>query len=310
MPVKFHIPDIARNFNFNMVLLMIMQEHPEMFRDGVQIASVYGEFPTSLWNGGVRAGGGFAPDDAEYVTKELNSRGIAVNFTYTNSLLNQSHLQDDWCRKCLHTADRPDRLNGVIVASPVLEKHLRAKYPNYRILASDAIAYDSFDALCEAMEKYDSVLIDYSLNAHPELLEKLPHKERAVLLVNCLCIPDCPRRKAHIQFLSRTQLAYSAHCNRFGPQAAFHNPETFACPYLEHTIYHAQKQPTFLSPDKVFDTLVPMGFEQFRIEGRWSSPLSNLESYVCYLAKPEARDELRLMYLLNLQQNGILRYDG
>lgn len=310
MSVKFHIPGLARSFNLNMVLLMLMHEFPEQFREDVSIGSFWGEFPSSVWNGGIRSTAGFSEEDVSYVISELNGRGIAVRYTFTNVLVNQSHLGDRWCNRCMKLADTPDSKNGVIVASPVLEKHLRAKYPHFRYISSDAKQITDFDALCAELEQYDSVLIDYSLNANTELLEKLPHKERAELLVNCVCPPECPRRKGHIQYLGRTQIAYAQHVSRFGLQAAFHNPESFQCPYLGKTYYQNTDNPTLLTPEKVFETLVPMGFENFRIEGRWSSPLSVLDTYLNYLAKPEYRDQLRLTYLLNLEQNGILRFEG
>ena len=310
MAVRFHIPGLARTFNVNMVLLMLMQEYPDQFREGVSVGSFYGEFPTSLWNGGIRSAAGFREEDAEYVIRELNGRGIAVRYTFTNPLVNQNHLNDAWCNRCMKLANTADAKNGVIVASPVLEKHLRAKYPGFRYISSDAKQITDFDALCAELEKYDTVLVDYNFNSDLEKLGTLPHKERAELLVNCVCPPECPRRKGHIQYLARTQTAYAQHVARFGANAAFRNPESFQCPYLENTFYDLSENPTFLSPETVFEKLVPMGFTEFRIEGRWSSPLSCAETCLQYLAKPEYRDALRLKYLLNLEQNGIYRFEG
>lgn len=50
--VKFHLPDFAGYFKFNLVFVEILKRYLEYFRDGVEIASVYGTFPPAIWNGG------------------------------------------------------------------------------------------------------------------------------------------------------------------------------------------------------------------------------------------------------------------
>ena len=50
--VKFHLPGLRYNFPLNMFWLSLMEQHPEYFRDGVEIASFFGAFPLALWNGG------------------------------------------------------------------------------------------------------------------------------------------------------------------------------------------------------------------------------------------------------------------
>jgi len=52
MAVHFHIPGIADTFHLNKLLWMLMEEYPDAFREDTDIGSIYGEFPTSLWNGG------------------------------------------------------------------------------------------------------------------------------------------------------------------------------------------------------------------------------------------------------------------
>ena len=57
MAVRFHLPGLRYNFPINMILLNMKQRFPQYFREGVEIASFFGEFPTSLWNGGRFKGG-------------------------------------------------------------------------------------------------------------------------------------------------------------------------------------------------------------------------------------------------------------
>ncbi len=44
MKVKFHLPDFAGRFRFNMVFAAMLNNCPQFFREGVEIASVYGTF--------------------------------------------------------------------------------------------------------------------------------------------------------------------------------------------------------------------------------------------------------------------------
>lgn len=45
---------------------------------------------------------------------------------------------------------------------------------------------------------------------------------------------------------------------------------------------------------------VPMGYENFKIEGRLMHPADILESYMYYMVKPEYRDMLRLKMFKHL----------
>ncbi|MBQ8920679.1 MAG: hypothetical protein IJ060_00755 [Oscillospiraceae bacterium] len=307
MAIHFHIPDFSRNFHLNMLLIKLMKEYPQMFREGADIGSVYGEFPSSLWNGGRVLGGMFPENEIRYVAEQLNENGVSLRYTFTNPLINQSHLDDRHCNRCLELTQRYDRMNGVIVVSPVLEKYIRQKYPHYKIISSTCKQITDFEALCEELEKdYDYVVLDYNFNNNFELLEKLPHKEKVEILVNAVCTPNCPRRKAHYQYLGRTQIAYCEHLKKKGPGAPWKPAESFKCEHIGNTVYDAAHFPTHITPDAIFGKYAEMGFENFKIEGRSSTLFNNMETYLYYLAKPEYRDSLRLTYLLSLEASGIV----
>ena len=52
MRVRFHLPDFAGKFRLNLMFAEMLRGCPEYFREGVEIASFYGVFPPSIWNGG------------------------------------------------------------------------------------------------------------------------------------------------------------------------------------------------------------------------------------------------------------------
>ena len=44
MNARFHLPGITSHFKFNLVFAEVLKQYPQYFRDGVEIASVYGTF--------------------------------------------------------------------------------------------------------------------------------------------------------------------------------------------------------------------------------------------------------------------------
>jgi len=62
MKVRFHLPGFTTHYRMNMVFLAMLKNCPHYFREGVEIASFYGVFPPSVWNGG-RTEGGVCSDD-------------------------------------------------------------------------------------------------------------------------------------------------------------------------------------------------------------------------------------------------------
>ena len=134
MKVRFHLPDFADKFRFNLMFLTMLENSPELFREGVEIASVYGIFPPSLWNGGRVQYGMTDKNYVKGVIKAYNSRGIPLRFTFTNPMLEKKHLSDEFCNMVMHLAD--NGMNECIVMSPILEDYIRKNYPNYKLTSS------------------------------------------------------------------------------------------------------------------------------------------------------------------------------
>lgn len=51
---------------------------------------------------------------------------------------------------------------------------------------------------------------------------------------------------------------------------------------------------------------MPMGFENFKIEGRTANLFQLLDTYCFYLMKPKHREEARLMLLNNLEKHKVV----
>ena len=199
MEVKFHLPGLRQNYPLNMLVLSMLKQKPEWFREGVQIASFFGGFPTSLWNGG-RPSNYDQCDSAfiQNVIKSINAQGVPVRYTYTNMLLTEEDLADPYCNFCMQVAD--NGMNEVMIFSPILEKYIREKYPSYKLNSSTCKEIRDIAQVNEELKKdYYLVVLDYNFNNKFDELAKIEDKARCEILVNTLCTPNCPRRGEHYQ---------------------------------------------------------------------------------------------------------------
>jgi collagenase-like PrtC family protease len=275
-----------------------MERHPEWFRDGVKIGSVYGTFPTSVWNGGRYLEGSCDENAIVNILRFFNEKGIHVRFTFTNPKITEEHLSDPFCNRQLELAD--NGMNEVIVNSPILEQYIRGKYPNFKLTSSTCKQIRNMDDLNAELERdYNLVVLDYNWNGKYDELAKIKKPEKCEILVDACCIPNCPRRGEHYDTIGAEQIIYWE--NQKNPASGKKvEIEKFTCPCMLNSIYDIRDFETVISPDDLYSTYTDMGFNQFKLEGRSSHPLLVLESYVYYLVKPEWQGKARLSMFFSL----------
>lgn len=305
MEVRFHLPGLRQNYPLNMLVLGLLEQKPEYFREGVKIASFFGEFPMSLWNGG-RPSLNDQCDAAfiENVVKNINAKGVPIRYTYTNMLLNEEDLKDPYCNFCLKAAD--NGMNEVLVVSPLLEQYVRENYPGYKINSSTCKEIRSIDLVNEELKKdYYLVVLDYNFNNRFEELEKIEDKGRCEILVNAVCRPECPRRGGHYENVAKNQRIMLK--NRKLPPDKQIPLEPWHCEYGMHNEFHTiLTYPTYVSPEDIWEKYVPMGFRNFKIEGRTANLFYMLEVYCHYLIRPECHVDATTMLLNNLAANRVI----
>ncbi len=314
MRVRFHLPDFAGFYKFNMVFVAMLENTPEFFREGVEIASFYGVFPPSIWNGGRFQGGVCDKAFVKGVTKYFNDKGIPLRFTFTNPVLEKKHLSDEFCNFVMHVAD--NGLNECIVNSPLLEDYIRSEYPNFKLTSSTCKRITDPDKLFEEVGKdYHIVVLDYDLNNKFDILEKIPNKDKCEILVNACCNPGCTHRSHHYDTIGYEQIAYANHIKKY-PKTPFdsdkfvaEHPESkfeLECKCVDRTLFDIQQLSCHITPDDIWNKYVPMGFSQFKIEGRTFDIFNLIEHYMYYMIKPECRDKARMIFLRNLRRNNVL----
>lgn len=283
--IKFHIPGFYDFFELNCILCNFMTSgYKNLFRENIKISSIYGSFPGAVWNGGRPIQGHCDEKSITNVIRYFESINIPVRFTFSNQCIDKSHLNDEYCNMILKIADTGK--NDIIVNNPILESYLREHYPNFRYILSTTACIRDIDKINELSEVYDFVVLNYNDNKNDEFLNALVHKDKIEIMVNELCIPNCPNRVAHYEYQSLKQLGltpkgYIYDC----PSKAPTNPYSpMPEEYLKNQI---------VTPEELYGKYVDMGFTNFKLQGRGMPMMYTLENYLLYMVKPEYQNFIR-----------------
>ena len=277
---KFILPGMYEHAGLNLRLLEIMQAHPEYFYPEARVGAVYGNFQFCVFDGG-RIFGKYrhtCREEMEEIVKAYNERfGVPVRLIFTNPVVTEASFKNRFAQAVLEVCDNP--LNEIVVNNPKLEEYIRKNYPNYGIISSTTKCLNTPDQFKEELEKdYKMICLDYNLNRNAKMLEEIPAEERnkCEFLVNAICPPGCPNRKEHYRLNGLYSLTYGK------PYA------TKDCPIDGNTLSPSQMcSRNNLGPDDIYNTYVPQGFENFKLEGRTLGISENLCNYVRYMVKPE-----------------------
>lgn len=280
--IYWHLPGLCYFRYLNQILINLMHDYPDKFKEGYKIGSVYGTIPGAIWNGGRAVMGIIGKPDVEKIVETYNAKGVPVRFTWTNSLLEEKHLYDTYCNMIMKVAD--NGMNQVLVNRPVLEKYIRREYPGYTLISSTTKRMTDLEAIKEeAFKDYGLVVLDYDLNRDEQALDQLtPIADRFEILVNEICYPGCPKRAEHYRDESRLQLE-------------FDNRTDFKCPNRtneKRTFEECMKRPAFISNEEI-QNYIDRGFVNFKIVGRGLPMDFVKDSYLYFLVKEEERDFIR-----------------
>ena len=306
IPARFHLPGLRQNYPLNMFWISLLVKYPQFFREGVEIGSVFGAFPVSLWNGGRFVANDQV--DADYikgVVHALNNAGVPVRYTFTSPVLTEEDLDDEFCNYCMKVGD--NGMNEVMILSPILEQYIRDKYPSYKLNSSTCKELRDVDSINEELEKdYKYVVLDYNLNNQWDIIDALNKPEKLEVLINCLCVPNCPRRGRHyVNMATNTKIILE---NRKRPANQQKPIEPWTCEYGDHGgIYRIKDYPTFVNVDSIWEEYLPRGINNFKIEGRTANLFSLIETYSYFMLKPECVGEARLLLLRNLEESHIIQ---
>ena len=158
------------------------------------------------WNGGRSHYAERVPLDEfiEYL-HYVNENDIPVNFTFSNLLLSEGHLNDKPGNRIL--AEFDNGMNGVIVSSHCLARHIRRKYPSYSLIHSITVNRKDREYYYETRELglYDLFVPASELNRDHEFIRDFG-PEQFEILVNENCHVNCPYKDGHQRAISEYNL--------------------------------------------------------------------------------------------------------
>lgn len=318
----YHLPGLFEFYELYRVFLPLFREHREYFYDWCEIGSIYGAPADCIWGGG-RAG--FGDNEPEEVLALMREYGISARLTFSNSLLREEHLSDKKCNMLCQLLGKSENKhgnseivqeefgegepqgrkgltkkisNGVIVHSDLLLEYLKKMYPNLYFVSSTTKVITDFQQFLEELnrEEFRYVVPDFRLNKVFDKLDGLSQrqKDKVEFLCNECCWFGCKDRKRCYETVSRKNLG------EYCPEHLCKAPDS----EKGYRFSKAMKNPGFIGIDDIKNTYLPMGFTNFKIEGRGLGSALVLEFLLYYMTKPEyqlhVREEIYLDNMLDL----------
>lgn len=288
----YHLPGLFEFYGLYRVFLPLFYEHRDYFYEWCDIGSIYGAPENCIWGGGRIEEGTQNPKDVLALLKEY---GISGRLTFSNSLLSGKHLSDFRCNaicRMFEESDCPE--NGVIVHSELLLDYLRRTYPGLYFVSSTTKVLTEFPELLKELnrEEFRYVVPDFRLNKKFKEWNTLSsaEKDKIEFLCNECCSFGCKDRKACYESVSRLNLGERGEEHRCSAPDAEEG----------YVFSKAMKNPGFLSTEEIREEYLPMGFSNFKIEGRGLGSALILEFLLYYMTKPEHQLEVReKVYLSN-----------
>jgi collagenase-like PrtC family protease len=288
---RFHLPGLFEFYDLYRIFLPLFYEHREYFYDWCEIGSVYGAPADSLWGGGRIESG---ERDAREVLALMREYGISSRLTFSNSLLREEHLADKKCNAlCALFESRDNPENGIIIHSDLLLRYIRKHYPGFYFVSSTTKVLTDWEQLTAELDRaeFRYVVPDFRLNRKLEKWNALPDskKDKVEFLCNECCAFGCSDRKACYENVSRKILGEDCPDHRcVSPDAG-----------EGYVFSKAMENPGFIGAGDIQNVYLPMGFSNFKIEGRSLGSALILEFLLCYLTRPEAQLKVREKIYLN-----------
>ena len=292
----YHLPGLFEFYELYRVFLPLFRAHREYFYDWCEIGSIYGAPADCIWGGG-RVG--FGEQDPREVLALMQEYGISARLTFSNSLLRKEHLLDKKCNAfCGLFGEHKEVRNGVIVHSDLLLDYLKMNYPEFYFVSSTTKVLTDFQQLMSEVKRDDFLYVvpDFRLNKVFDKWNTLSQsqKDKVEFLCNECCFIGCKDRKRCYETVSRKNLGEDCpehHCTAPDANGGYRFSK-------------AMTNPGFIGIDDIKNVYLPMGFSNFKIEGRGLGSALILEFLLYYMTKPEyqlhVREEIYLDNMLDL----------
>jgi len=279
-----------KHLNINLLIYDVWDKYSDFFNNDSKITAFFGSFGNCCWNGGRenKVKSFKKLEECFKIIKQINSLGISVRFTFSNPLITEYELNDYVGNSLMKMAN--NGMNGVIVASEILHKYLKEKYPNFHYVASTtkcSLNLEDYD------NDYDISVLDYRLNKNIDFLNSIKDKSKIEILVDDCC-PSCKFRKQHFENVGKYNLGEDIDISCLNPEnyGKYENPKNF----YESLLRTMKNSLTY----EEVEEYKKMGFNKFKLTGRSQGRRFLLDSYIYYFVKPEFRHNVKSILQLRL----------
>lgn len=292
----YHLPGLFEFYEFYKDFLKLYREHRECFYDWCEIGSIYGAPADCIWGGG-RVG--FGEGSPRAVKDLMNEYNISARLTFSNSLLEDKHLLDKKCNALCSLFEKSNTVkNGIIIYSDLLLNYIKKTYPDFYFVSSTTKVITDFELFINELNRddFEYVVPDFRLNKRLDDLRALSDSQKAKVefLCNECCWFGCTDRKNCYENVSRKSLGENC-------------PDHICkAPHSEqgYRFSKAMTNPAFIGIEDIQKVYLPMGFSDYKIEGRGLGSALILEFILYYMTKPEyqlkVREEIYLDAMLDL----------
>jgi collagenase-like PrtC family protease len=282
---RFHLPGLFEFYDLYKIFLPLFYDHREYFYDWCDIGSAYGAPADVLWGGG-RVG--YGDNDAREVFALMQEYGVSSRLTFSNSLLRKEHLSDRKCNELCALFRNSDKVeNGIIIHSDLLLEYIQEHYPEFYFISSTTKVITDRELLSAELNRkeFRYVVPDFRLNRDFDLWNALPaaRKDKVEFLCNECCWFGCTDRKACYENVSRKVLGEDC------PDHQCLSPDASD----GYVFSKAMQNPGFIGLEEIRNVYMPMGFSNFKIEGRSLGSALILEFLLYYMTKPEYQLQVR-----------------
>ena len=261
----YHLPGLFEFYELYKLFLPLFYKHREYFYEWCDIGSIYGAPLDCIWGGGRE----------------------------------EEHLGDKRCNRLCSMFNENDKIrNGVIIHSDLLLNYLKKNYENLYFVSSTTKVLTEYNDFLDEVNRDDFLYVvpDFRLNKALDKLSILPDdkKKKVEFLCNECCYIGCFDRKNCYENVSRKSLLQNCSDHVCVSQDAKEG----------YRFSKAMKNPAFIGVGDIINTYIPLGFTNFKIEGRGLGSALVLEFILYYMTKPEyqinVREEIYLDSMLDL----------
>lgn len=283
--INYYCPGFVEAQPIYSVLFNLYKQAPQCFYENVKIKKIFGNFPNMIWNGGtVWFGSTLTRQEIIEYFNWYAYQDVILQLVCTNPVLEEADVQDRYCNMVLDIASQFSFVE-ILVSSPILETHIRKKYPHMKvtksIIGTTAMVnteQDSIENYIELLNHYDAIVLPKKYGKDLESLNKVPQdiRNKIEILATDPCPNNCPYLYSHYQDYGRAQLGIipppaAGYCYGVDNRTPFRHWVNRACQYKY---------------DEISQILEPLGFTEIKLSGRGNASYVAF-SILPYLIKPE-----------------------